>query len=67
MFGDLCKNNKNWCYLLHLDLLFTTLRFVFFAQTTTCTFFGDFCMLLEHMFMSILQKESDFCFYLLIF
>jgi hypothetical protein len=38
MLGGLCKNNKIWFYLEHLDFFFTTMRFVFFVHTTTCTF-----------------------------
>jgi hypothetical protein len=58
------KINKIWCCLEHLDLLFTTLRFVFFTQTTTCILSRCFGMLLENMFMFIVQ---EFQIYLILF
>jgi hypothetical protein len=38
MFVVYAKIKKKWCCLEHIDLLFKTLRFVFFAETITCVF-----------------------------
>jgi hypothetical protein len=50
------KKYKFWCYLERIHLLFTTLRFVFFCRDhCICLFLEIFVMLLEHMFMFLLQ------------
>jgi hypothetical protein len=61
------KMKKNWCCLEHIDLLLTTLRFVFFAQTTRLSFLEDFWHAIRiHVHVSCTKiSELFFCFYLL--
>jgi hypothetical protein len=71
MFGGVGKNNKIWCCLEHLDLLFTTLRFVFFTLTYVFTLTTDVSFLEElwHAIRTHVHDHFtnflDFLFYLL--
>jgi hypothetical protein len=49
-----------WCRLEHLDLLLTSLRFIFFAQITIYVFFEDFWLALRTLIHIHCTKKSDF-------
>jgi hypothetical protein len=67
MLCGLCKNNKNLCYLEHLDLLFITLRFVFLYRPPHVSFlrkFGHALITHVHVHCRIFLDFYDFVCYL---